>query len=61
MKQWDWDLFDLRTAIKEAYKIDKVGKKKYELYTKKGNSKKIIFVYDTFDDTLFVISGAEGS
>ncbi|MDI6655176.1 MAG: hypothetical protein QME59_04745 [Candidatus Hydrothermarchaeota archaeon] len=28
MKKWNWDYIDLRDAIKNAYKIDKVGKKK---------------------------------
>lgn len=60
MRQWGWDMFDLRQAIKEAYTIDQVGKKKYEAYTKKGaGSEKIIFVYDKEDNVIFVISGAE--
>ena len=45
MKKWDWDFNDLREAIKNAYKINKVGKKKYEAYIKKDGSKKIIFIY----------------
>ena len=47
MRKWNWDMEDLREAIKDAYKVDKIGKKKYELYTKKGGSKKIIFAYIT--------------
>ena len=59
MRQWNWDMFDLRESIKNAYKIDKIGKKKYEIYTQKGTSKKIIFVYYKEDKSIFVISGAE--
>ncbi len=59
MRQWNWDVFDLREAIKNAYKIDKFGNEKYEIYTKKGTSKKIIFVYYKEDESIFVISGAE--
>lgn len=59
MRKWGWDMFDLREAIKDAYRIDKVGKIKYEIYTKKHGSKKIIFVYDKEDNSIFVISGAE--
>ena len=59
MRKWNWDMYDLREAIKNAYKVDKLGKTKYEVYTKKGGSKKIIFVYDNLDKTIFVISGAE--
>lgn len=59
MQKWNWDMFDLREAIKNAYKSDKIGKKKYEIYTKHNGSKKIIFVYYKEYDSIFVISGAE--
>ncbi len=59
MRNWNWDLFDLREAIKNAYKVEKTGKVKYEAYTMKGGSKKIIFVYDKEFNTIIVISGAE--
>lgn len=60
MRKWNWDMFDLREAIKNAYKIDKVGKKKYEVYTKQKGSKKIIFVFYKEYDSIFIISGTEG-
>ena len=60
MKRWNWDFNDLRDSIKSAYKIDKVGKKKYEAYIRKDGSKKLIFVYYFEYDTLFLISGSEG-
>ena len=60
MKKWNWDFNDLREAIKNAYKIDKVGKKKYEAYVRKNDSKKIIFVYYFEYETLFIITGSEG-
>lgn len=61
MRKWNWDYVDLRDAIKNAYKIEKVGNKKYEAYCKeKANSKKIIFVYYQEFETIFVITGAEG-
>lgn len=61
MKRWGWDMFDLREAIRTAYKIDKCGKKKYEAYVRdKKSSKKIIFVYYQDIDTLFIISASEG-
>ena len=59
MKKWDWDFNVLRDAIKNAYKIDKVGKRKYEAYVKKDGSKKIIFVYYFEYDSIFVITGSE--
>lgn len=61
MKKWDWDFNDLRDAIKNnAYKIDKVGSKKYEAYARKDGSKKIIFVYYFEFDSIFIITGSEG-
>ncbi len=61
MRKWNWDIADLRNALKQAYNIDKVGKNKYEAYTtykSKNKSKKLIFVI--CDNELFVITGAEG-
>ena len=59
MRNWNWDVYDLREAIKNAYKVDKIGKTKYEVYTKNRGSKKIIFVYYKEYDSIFIISGAE--
>jgi hypothetical protein len=60
MRKWNWDFIDLRESIKNAYKVEKVGKKKYEAYVEKKGSKKIIFVYYPEFNTIFVISGSEG-
>ncbi len=61
MRKWNWDYRDLRDAIKNAYNIAKIGKRKYEAYVRrKSGSKKIIFVYYEDVDTVFVITGAEG-
>ncbi len=59
MRIWNWDDVDLREAIKNAYRVDKVGKKKYEVYVRKKGLKKIIFAYYTEFDALFVITGNE--
>jgi len=48
--------------LKEAYEVEKVGKQKYEVYTRygveKGRSRKIIIV--EYPDEIFVITGSEG-
>lgn len=59
MRRWNWDFIDLREAIKNAYRVDRVGKKKYEAFVEKKGSKKIIFVYYSEFNTIFVISGSE--
>jgi uncharacterized protein (UPF0128 family) len=60
MRKWGWDFHDLRDAIRDAYKADKVGKKKFELYVQKSGYKKIITVYYDLDDELICISGSQG-
>ena len=60
MRKWDWDYHDLRNAIKNAYKFEKVGKKKYEIYVRKKGNKKIIAVYYQEFKTIFIITGTEG-
>ena len=60
MRKWDWDYHDLREAIRDAYQIKKIGKKKFEIYVKKKGEKKIIVVYYIEFNTLFIITGSEG-
>ena len=60
MRTWDYDVDSLKKALQHAYKIDKVGKKKYEAYVRKNGSKKIVFVFYFEEDTIFVITGSEG-
>ncbi len=62
MRKWDYDNHSLRQALESAYKIEKVGKYKYEAYTKtKGKSRKFIFIKDEERKEIFVITGAEGA
>ena len=61
MRKWDYDNHMLRQALENAYKIEKVGKCKYEAYTKtKGKSRKFIFIKDEERKEIFIITGAEG-
>ena len=60
MREWNWDYIDLREALKNAHKVDKVGKTKYEAYIRKDGGKKIIFVYYSEWKVTFIISGSEG-
>ena len=61
MRKWDYDVDSLRSAIENAYRVEKVGKYKYEAYTKtKGKSRKLIFIKDEEFKDIFVITGAEG-
>ena len=61
MRKWGFDIEDIRNALKKSYKLEKVGKIKYEAYTKvSGENKKIIFVVYEGEKQIFIISGAEG-
>jgi hypothetical protein len=60
MRRWNWDFIDLREAIRDADEVHKVGKKKYDAYLRKRGSKKIVFVYYSEFNTIFVITGSEG-
>ena len=61
MRKWDYDLFSLRSALEKAYKIEQVGKHKYEAYIRASEkSRKLIFVKDDENKEIFIITGAEG-
>jgi len=61
MRKWDYDIYSLRNALENAYKIDKVGKYKYEAYIKvKKGGRKLIFIKDEEYKEIFIITGAEG-
>lgn len=63
MRKWDWDMHDLRTALKEAA-IVQVGKHKYEAITKykaKGKSRKLILMADEMEQVVYLVTGTEGS
>ena len=61
MRKWDYDIIMLRQVIENAYKVDKVGKNKYEIYFRaKGKSRKLILIKDEIYKEVFIITGAEG-
>ncbi|MBI2146441.1 hypothetical protein HYU22_03810 [Candidatus Woesearchaeota archaeon] len=61
MRKWDYDLFSLRSALEKAYKVEQVGRHKYEAYIRAGGkSRKLIFVKDDENKEIFIITGAEG-
>jgi len=60
MRKWDWDQFDLREALREAYKVSRVGHGKWEVFVRKHGEKKLVIVYDAQTKEVFVITGAEG-
>jgi len=60
MRKWDYEIHTLRDIIEKAYKVDKVGKQKYEIYFRaKGKSRKLILIKDDLYKEIFIITGAE--
>ena len=61
MRKWDYDIYLLRDALENACKVNRIGKNKYESYTRaKGKSRKLIFIKDEEYKEIFIITGAEG-
>lgn len=62
LRKWNYDTLALQNAIENAYKIEKVGKYKFEAYFRaKGKSRKLIFIKDDQFKEIFIITGAEGT
>ncbi len=62
MRKWGYDQQGLQSALEQAYKVEKVGKYKYEAYVRtKGKSRKLIFIKDEEYKEIFIITGAEGT
>lgn len=60
MRKWDWDIHDLRDAIGQANRVVRRGRRKLELWTQKGGSKKLVVAYYAEESCLLVIAGTEG-
>ncbi len=60
MRKWDWDQTDRREALREALRVSRVGKGKWEIFVQKKGRKKLVIAYDAEYDEVFVITGSEG-
>jgi hypothetical protein len=61
MRKWSLEIDLIKELLKKNYKLNKVGKYKYEVYIRrKAKSIKIIFVLDEEYKEIFIITGAEG-
>ena len=61
MRKWGWDVAFLREMIRSAYKIEKIGKQKFEICVNKSGYKKIITVYYNTENKLVCITGSAGA
>ena len=60
MRKWDRDQSDLREALRNAIRVVRVGKGKWEILVQKKGHKKRVIAYDAEYDDVFVITGSEG-
>jgi len=60
MRKWNWDDHDIREALQDAHRIERVGKEKIEVWVRKHGSKKLVLAYDKESDIVTVITGTEG-
>ena len=60
MRKWDWDQTDLREALRDALRVLRVGKGKWEIFVQEKGQKKLVVAYDAEYDEVFVITGSEG-
>ena len=60
MRAWDWDVYELRDALRIPYRVEKIGNNKFEIYIQKGGFKKVITVHYAEENKLLCITGSEG-
>jgi hypothetical protein len=60
MRKWDWDVHDLRDALREPVRVATRGPRKLEVWVSKGGSKKLVLCYYREEQLVLVITGTEG-
>jgi hypothetical protein len=60
MRKWDWDQNDLRDSLRRPVRVVPRGRRKLEVWVRKGGSKKLILSYSREDKLVLVITGTEG-
>jgi len=60
MRKWGWSYEDLREALGAAYRVDRKGRRKLEVWVRRDGSKKLVVAYERGTETVFVITGTEG-
>ena len=60
MRKWDWDIHDLRDALRNPVRVNRQGRSKWVVWVRKGGSKKLILAYDPDEELVLVVTGTEG-
>ncbi len=60
MRKWDWDVHDLREALRKPVRVVARRWLKLEVWVRKGGSKKLVLCYYRGERLVLVITGTEG-
>lgn len=60
MRKWDWDVHDLREALRQPVRVIARGSLKMEVWVRKGASEKLVLCYYREARLALVITGTEG-
>ena len=60
MRKWDWDVHDLRDALRNPVRVERQGRTKWVVWVRRGGSKKLILAYDPGEEVVLIITGIEG-
>ena len=60
MRRWNWDLSDVRDALRDPKKVTRVGRTKLEIWVQREGSKKLVVAYYPEEALVFIITGTEG-
>jgi len=60
MRKWDWDVHDLREALRHPVRVVARGSLKMEVWVRRGGSKKLVLCYYLEERLVLVITGTEG-
>lgn len=60
MRRWGWSYGDIREALRDSYRVVRVGRAKWEVYVRKKGEKKLVITFDEDEGEVYVITAAEG-
>ena len=60
MRHWGWSEEDVRTALRHAERVERVGKQKLDVWIRWHGSKKLVFSHDPEEDRVTIITATEG-
>ena len=59
LRRWDWDLVQLREAMR-GRESKRIGESKYEIHMRAGRKGRKVILVD-YEEEIFIITGAEGT